>query len=346
MAHLDEAIARLVVAPGRRATAPPRERLEGVRDLGARFPEAGLVPLSVVRAPPLDRIADETGATRVHLALESLQVTGSFKVRGALVALAAHIAAGRPTVVAVSAGNHGAGVAYAAKVLGARATICVPRASPDAKRAKIAKSGAELIVVDSDSYDDAEVYAKRLAIERGAPFVSPYDDEDVVLGNGASLGFEIVRALGRAPATVIAPFGGGGLATGIAWGVGRDTNVYGAQSEVSCAMAYSLEKGEAIERLIADEPTLAEGLEGGISASAFESARDAVAGVVVVRERAIAQSMGYAWRDLGLVLEGSAAVALVPLLGGLPRSMRGGDLVAVLTGRNVDRTRLDAALSC
>jgi threonine dehydratase len=222
----------------------------------------------------------------------------------------------------------------------------VPRASPEAKRTKIAKFGAELIVVDSDSYDDAEIVAKALAMKRGQPFVSPYDGEDVVLGNGASLGFDIVRALGRPPASIVAPFGGGGLATGLAWGAGRSTKVFGAQSEVSCAMALSLEKGLAIERLVADLPTFAEGLEGGISASAFERARDAVAGVVVVRERAIAHAMAYAWRDLGLVLEGSAAVALVPLLGGLPASMRGGDVVAVLTGRNVDKSRLDAALSC
>jgi threonine dehydratase len=325
---------------------PARERLESVRDLPARFPDAGLVPVSVARTPLLDRIADETGATRVHLALESLQVTGSFKVRGALVVLAAHLAAGRRTVVSVSAGNHGAGLAYAAKVLGVRATICVPRASPEAKRAKIANYGAELIVVDSDSYDDAEIVGKKLALDRGHPFVSAYDDEDVVLGNGASLGFDIVRALGRSPTSIVAPFGGGGLSTGLAWGTAPATRVFGAQSEVSCAMALSLEKGAAIERLIAAEPTLAEGLEGGIAASAFERARNAVAGVVVIRERAIAQAMAYAWRDLGLVLEGSAAVALVPILGGLPPAMRGGDVVAVLTGRNVDKARLDAALSC
>jgi threonine dehydratase len=248
--------------------------------------------------------------------------------------------------VAVSAGNHGAGVSYAAHVLGVNATIYVPRTAPEAKRAKIAKYGAELVVVESDSYDDAEAVAKEMALRRGVPFVSPYDDEDVVLGNGASLGMEIVRALGAPPAAIVAPFGGGGLATGLAWGAGAETRVFGAQSEVSCAMALSLEKGEAIERLIAGAPTLAEGLEGGIAATAFERARHAVAGVVVVRERAIAHAMAYAWRDLGLVIEGSAAVALVPLLAGLPSEMRGGDVVAVVTGRNVDKSRLDAALSC
>jgi threonine dehydratase len=332
-----------------RVAVPDGVSLDGVRDIGARFPGALLRPTTVVRAAELDTCADASGATRVWLALESLQVTGSFKVRGALVSIAAELAAGRSRVVAVSAGNHGAGVAYAARVLGAHATICVPRTAPEAKRAKIAAEGAELVLVDTAFYDDAEVYAKDLAAKSGLPFLSPYDDVPVVLGNGASLAFDIVRALGGiVPAHVIAPFGGGGLATGIAWAIGeRDgaRRVWGAQSEASCAMAMSLESGVAVERLTSDVPTLAEGLEGGISASAFARARDAVAGVVVVSEDAIANAMALSLTKLGVAIEGSSAVALVPLLGGLPAPLRGGDVVSVLTGRNVDADRLAGVLA-
>jgi threonine dehydratase len=115
-------------------------------------------------------------------------------------------------------------------------------------------------------------------------------------------------------------------------------------------MALSLERGEAVERLPVREPTRAEGLEGGISKRAFERAREAIAGVIVADELEIAGAMTYAYREIGLILEGSAAVALAPLLYGVPegvvRASRGReetDLVVVLTGRNVDCERLSTA---
>jgi threonine dehydratase len=340
---------RVVVARGGDPSEPAAPALERARNLAARFALAGLREVPLVRATELDRRADHAGATRVWLALEALQTTGSFKLRGALAALSARANEGTRRVVAASAGNHGVGVAHAAQFLGVEATVVVPRSSAKKKREKIAARGAKLVVAPSDSYDDAEAAAKKLAEETGAAFVSPYDDVDVVLGNGASLGFEIVRALGGVPERLLAPFGGGGLATGLAWALAAEDAtpgerpVWGVQSEASCAMAASLERGIAVERLDAAE-TFAEGLEGGISRAAFERARGAVAGVVVVSEPEIAAAMAHAYRDLGVVVEGSAAVALVPVLSGLPEELRGGDLVVVLTGRNVDDERLEAAL--
>jgi threonine dehydratase len=332
----------------RGAPAPPdREVLESVRHIGARFPDARLREVPVVRAGELDSRADRSGGTRVWLAMEALQATGSFKPRGALVALERDKARGR--VVAASAGNHGAAIAYAGHVLGVPVTVFVPRTAPRAKRDKIEQWGAELVVVASDHYDDAEALAKEVAVTQGTAFVSPYDDMEVVLGNGVSLGFEIVHGLGGVPERVLAPFGGGGLATGLAWamhaeGASSQRCVWGVQSEASCAMATSLERGAAVERLETGGATLAEGLEGGISADAFERARAAIAGVVVITEEQIAAAMVHAYRELGLVLEGSAAAALAPVLSGLPEALRGGDLVVVLTGRNVDPERLDSLL--
>jgi threonine dehydratase len=312
-----------------------------VRHLGTRFPQARLREVPVVRAQEVDRLADPGGDTRVWLALESMQVTGSFKVRGALMALDALRDRGR--IVAASAGNHGAAVSYAASILRLAATLYVPRTIAAAKRERIERYGAQLVIAPSDHYDDAEAMAKEVAASRGTSFVSAYDDDLVVLGNGSSLGFEIVRALGRVPARILAPFGGGGLATGLAWALGGEGAVWGAQSEASCAMAMSLERGSAVERLETGGTTLAEGLEGGISASAFERARGVVAGVVVVSEVQIARAMVHAYKDLGLVIEGSAAAALAPVLEGLPGPVRGGDVVVVLTGRNVDAARLEQA---
>ena len=328
------------------APRPDRSRFESVRHLSRRFPGAQLREVPIIRASDLDTRADPSGATRIWLALEALQVTGSFKVRGALVALDANRPKGQ--VVAASAGNHGAAVSYAGNVLGVPVTVCVPRTAPRAKRDKIEQYGAKLVVAASDHYDDAESLAKELAATQGAAFLSPYDDVDVVLGNGVSLGFEIVSGLAGIPERVLVPFGGGGLATGLAWamqaegGDASERNVWGVQSEASCAMAMSLERGVAVQRLETGGTTLAEGLEGGISTDGFARASAAVAGVVVTSEGQIAKAMSYAHHGMGLVLEGSAATALVPVLFGLPEAVRGGDVLVVLTGRNVDRERLDA----
>ncbi len=344
---------RLILAPvgPSEAPMPSAALLEEARDLPGRFPDAGVRPVAVVRAPDLDRDADPTGKTRVWLGLEALQTTGSFKVRGALFALA-RMPKGTH-VVAASAGNHGAGIAFAARALGMRATVVVPSSAPRAKRSKIERYGAEVVLSSSPHYDDAEALARDLASRPGSVFVSPYDDLAVLTGNGASLGYEIVRAMRGVPEVAIVPFGGGGLATGLACALAdeasdplaRVRHVWGVQSESSSAMARSLESGTALERLELTDETLAEGLEGGISKDAFARARAAIAGVVVVSEASISRAMAYAYRELGLVLEGSAATALVPLLEGLPPAMRGADAVAIVTGRNVDPHRLEQVLS-
>lgn len=328
---------RVVRAVAPASDAPPildEARLAQARNIRARFPLAHLRPLTLVRAEEIDAIADPAKNTRVWLALENLQITGSFKVRGALMALG-NLAAQKVDVVAASAGNHGAAVAFAAKLLKMKATVVVPATAAKVKCARI-EDGAELVTSEAHGYDEAEALAKRIAEESGAVFLSPYDDLDVVAGNGASLGFEIADRLQKQPDHVIAPFGGGGLATGLACAL-TQSKVWGAQSEVSPAFAMSLEKNEAIEIFIPTEPTLAEALEGGISRAAFARARQVVAGVVVVDENSIARAIEYAMSELGLVIEGGAATVLAAILNGAPPEIKGGDLVVVLTGRNIDR---------
>ncbi len=282
------------------------------------------------------------------LAIDAGQLTGSFKVRGALLAL--ETLPPDTHVVAASAGNHGAGVAYAAAELGLRATIVVPRSSPRAKTDKMRDYGATIVVVATDSYDDAEAEAKRMAAARHAVFVSPYDDLEVLAGNGASIAFEIASHLAIAPTSMIAPLGGGGLATGLACGLadaygeqlGKQRRVWGAQSEASCAMALSLERGAAVEVLHCSGGTFADGLEGGISTAAYLRAGGVINGVVVVDEASIARAMVWANDVMNVRLEGSAAVALAPILDGSCTELRpeqDGVVVIVLTGRNVDEAR-------
>ncbi|MBI5535422.1 MAG: pyridoxal-phosphate dependent enzyme [Deltaproteobacteria bacterium] len=335
-----------VLAADARPIAP--EKLELARSLGSRLPEAGLRRVALIRADSLNRHADPTGSTRLILALENLQITGSFKIRGALSALDAARRAGATGVVAASAGNHGIGVARAARLFGMSATIVVPETAAKAKIAKIRAEGAELAFT-AQGYDAAEALGRELASRRGLPWISPYDDVDVLAGNGSSLAFEIVDALGKVPEHVLVPIGGGGLATGMAWGLaasaGEDPRktrrVWTAQSEASAAFALSLERGSAVEQLATSEKTLADGLEGGISATSFARASSVVAGVSVLAEARIAFAMALIHYRLGLRLEGSAAAALVPAIDGLPPLIRGGDLVIVLTGRNVDRAVFD-----
>jgi threonine dehydratase len=321
-----------VVAPaGLLPTAAHLARAQGV---ASRFPEANLRGVSLVRAP-IDR-----GGLRIWLALECMQVTGSFKVRGALLAMESLVAAspGRTVeVIAASAGNHGIGVAFAAKAMGAKATIVVPRGAPKTKTDKIAGYGATVVLAQSTGYDDAEAEAIELARTRGLPFLSPYDDLDVLVGNGASLGFEIARALGKDPDVVYAPIGGGGLATGLACAL-SSSRVWGVQSEASCAFAQSLESGVAVTTL-PPAITFAEGLEGGISVRGFARAAATLAGAIVVTEEELARAVTFAYREMGLMLEGSAAVALAPVLAPNVDEVDG-DLVVVLTGRNVDPERL------
>lgn len=326
---------------------PSAPHMERARHLVSRFPEARLREVTLLSWPMKHVDA------RVWLAVESMQTTGSFKVRGALLAvesmLATAKAARRPLeIIAASAGNHGIGVACAARTLGATATIVVPRDAPRTKVAKIAGYGAVVVEARSTGYDDAEAEAIELARTRDVPFLSPYDDLDVLVGNGSSLAYEILRALGKPPDLVYCPIGGGGLATGLATALaGESTSqapiVWGVQSEASSAFATSLERGAAVTTL-PPATTLAEGLEGGISVRGFARARASLAGAVVVTEEELAQAMTFALRDIGLALEGSAAIALAPLLAPsallAPHHAQAGDVVVLLTGRNVDPERL------
>lgn len=330
---------------------PTPDDLERARTMSERFAGAGLLPVRLFEAPRA-----MSKARRVWIAAESMQVTGSFKVRGALLAierLRARTKNEPLVILAVSAGNHGVGVAHAAKHLGVEAHVVVPRGAPRTKVDKIKKAGAHVIVASSPGYDDAEKEAIALAVERKATFLSPYDDIDVLTGNGASLGFEILRALAAPSPIVLCPVGGSGLAAGLASAFRHELGAKGArvvpvQSEASCAFAMSLERDEAVVELPPAE-TLAEGLEGGISKRAF--ARSVALGIeqaIVVTEHEIEAAMAFAARELGLLIEGSAAVALAPLLDPhFNPAMLGDaeDIVVVLTGRNVDADRVFRVLS-
>jgi threonine dehydratase len=306
----------------------------------------------LVHAPALGRRV----GVDVWLKLESLQRTGSFKLRGAaarLCALAlAHEArrgqedAGQGSigrVITASAGNHGLGVAQAARHFGMSATVLVSALTPENKRAAIAALGADLEVV-GDNYEQAEDEARRrAAADPGLTFVSPFDDDHVIAGNGGLLARELLAQLPDIEA-VVCPVGGGGLAGGLGVElVPRGIRLLGVSPEANCAMKRSLEEGRAFVRYDGG-PTLAEGLEGGVSERTFLMAQDYCPDITLVSELGIRKAIAYAYRTLGLAIEASAAVPLAALLEGtLPLPSR--RVVLIITGGNIEPDLLDQLLT-
>ncbi|MBO6938767.1 MAG: pyridoxal-phosphate dependent enzyme [Deltaproteobacteria bacterium] len=301
-----------------------REHLEAAsRAVGAHAVRTALVPASQL-------------GPNVWLKLESEQKTGSFKVRGALARLAALAPEERAKgVVAASAGNHGLGVAFAARALGVEARVFVPRDAPMVKREGIARFGARVEVMDEPGYDAAEARARAAVANTGEVFVSPYDDPWVAAGNGGTLAAEIFGQLTDV-GTFVIPVGGGGLLAGIAAAachMGEKAKLVGVQSEASPAMTRSLVDGRAYETWDS-EPTFAEGLEGGVAAGSVERAKAAGVQMHLVSEAAIAEAMRFAGAKLGLRIEGSSAVAIAHLMANPPAA--GPATVVVVTGKNVD----------
>jgi threonine dehydratase len=320
---------------------------------------------------PAAALGRRTGAD-VWLKLENLQRTGSFKVRGAAARLAAlaleggesrRAKAGPPPqpiaggsepsegsevdvpkrVIAASAGNHGLGVAFAAQAFGLQATVLVSAQAPEIKRAGIAALGAAVEVAGA-TYDEAEAEARRRAdADAGLVFVSAFDDDHVIAGNGGLLAREILAQLPDVQSIVV-PVGGGGLAGGIGVEVvPRGIQILGVSPEANCAMRRSLDEGRAYTSYTG-APTLAEGLEGAVSERTFAMARDYFPDIALVSELAIRRAIVYAYRTLGILCEASAAPALAALLEDAS-AVRGRRTVVVISGGNIEPDLLDQLLS-
>lgn len=302
----------------------------------------------VVRTPtvPATALAAHCGAA-VTYKLETLQHTGSFKLRGATNALVSLLERGSSNgVVAVSTGNHGRAVSAAAQRLNLRAVICVSRLVPAIKTQAIRGLGAE-VHDDSATFDDAAAQAAAIARRDGLTLIDPFDDADVVAGQG-TLGLEIMADAGAtAPRTLIVPLSGGGLIGGVGAAVKqhcRDTRLIGVSMERGPAMVMSQQAGHPVD--VVEEPTLADSLSGGIGLAnklTFNLVRDLVDDMVLVSETEIAAAMAFACRAEGLVVEGGAAVGIAALLSGRV-TLDAGPACVVLSGRNVAPDRLAAIL--
>ncbi len=291
----------------------------------------------VRRTPLLPAPSLERAGTEVHLKLEILQDTGSFKLRGATNALLELTEAERARgVVAVSTGNHGRGVAAAAKRQGVRAVICLSELVPENKLEGIRRLGAEVRIIGR-SQDEAQVEAERLVAEEGMVMVGPFDDPAVIAGQG-TIGLEILEDLPEVD-SVLVPLSGGGLVSGIARAVKsrrRPVRVIGITMERGAAMYESQRAGRPVQ--VEELPSLADALGGGIGLDnryTFAMVRDLVDDLLLVSEAEIAAAMKHLYWQERLVVEGSGAVGVAALLAGRVSGL-GRKAAVVISGRNVD----------
>ena len=310
------------------------ERVVTLRDIeAARARIAGGVVATPLRH---STFLSQKTSYPVFLKLETRQTTGSFKLRGATNALLSLPDEDRARgLVAVSTGNHGRAVAYAARDLGVRAVVCMSSLAPSNKVEGIRKLGAEVRIIGR-SQDEAQIEVERLIREQCFTQIPPFDHPDVIVGQG-TIGLEIVEALPDVE-TVLVPLSGGGLAAGVAAAVKakRPTaRVIGVSMAHGAAMHASLAAGRPVE--VEEVETLADSLGGGVGISnqhTFRMCRELLDDVTLVDEEEIAAGIRHAFEMEGEQVEGAGAVAIASLL--FDKVRLRGPGVALLSGRNID----------
>jgi threonine dehydratase len=294
----------------------------------------------VIRTPLVysPSISALTGA-HVYLKLETLQKAGSFKVRGATNRILANITAVRQHgVVAASAGNHAQGVAVAAHAAGVRATIVMPSWASIAKQEATRSYGAEVVMYGA-SLEESIGRAGELAQE-GRLFIHPYDDDDVIAGQG-TIGLEILDDL---PGTdmIIVPVGGGGLIAGIAVAaktIKPDTRIIGIQAAACPSATKAIGAGSPVR--VTAKPTIADGIRvAECGARTFPILQDYVDQVILVSEEEIAGAMLLLLERKHVVAEGAGAAPLAAILNGSIKIPQGSTVVLVISGGNVDSAQL------
>lgn len=279
---------------------------------------------------------------RVFIKPENLQVTGAFKIRGAYNKLSKLNDAEKSRgVIAASAGNHAQGIGYAAQMLGIKATLVMPAATPIIK-VEATKSYGVNVVLYGDSYDEAYKKARELETEHQYVFIHPFDDLDVIIGQG-TLALEIMSQLADVD-EVLVPIGGGGLMSGMAFAIKMlkpSIKVIGVEPEGACCIKESLAKNEVIELAAVD--TMADGTAvkkpGDLT---FELIREFVDEVVTVSEFEILEAILLLMEKHKLIVEGAGALSLAGL-----KKIQSKDkkVVCVVSGGNIDISTISAIIN-
>ena len=280
----------------------------------------------------------------VFLKLESEQITGSFKVRGALNRLMTLTKGeAKKGVITASTGNHGLGTAIAAKRLGISAKVVFPTDASSVKMKKMQDAGVE--VIQSVGYAEIEAYARELADKRGLTYVSPYNDPMIIAGAGTS-GLELVEQLGNID-TVIVPIGGGGLISGIATvmkAMSPHTEMIGIQSEASPEVYESWKAGHWVDAEESD--SLAQGLMGGVEPDSItlDIINEYVDRIILVREESILEAIRILYEEEKLVIEGAGAASIAGLIE-RKSELKGKRVIAIISGGNISEDEVISLLS-
>lgn len=287
-------------------------------------------------------LADRAGCAEFVLKCESLQKTGSFKVRGALNAISQLDAAARARgVVTVSAGNHAQAVAWAARAEGVKATVVMPKTASETKATASAGYGAEVIRHGTGA--EAFVRAQELADTKQLAFVHPFENPHVLAG-AATTGIEILEQEPDVDVIVV-PIGGGGLIGGISAAVKQlkpSVRIFGVEPEGAAVMRQSLDAGKAV-RMATPPNTIADGLAAPMAGEhCYELVRDLVDDVVIVTDQEIGSALSFLLARTKLLAEPAGAAATAALLEHKIPGIANKRVVAILSGGNIDLDRLKA----
>ena len=280
----------------------------------------------------------------VFLKTENLQVTGSFKVRGAYYKISQLSDEEKSHgVIACSAGNHAQGVALAAKKNGIKATICLPDGAPISKVEATRSYGAEICLVPG-VYDDAYAEALRLRDEHGYTFIHPFDDENVIAGQG-TIGLEILNQVTNANVVVV-PVGGGGLISGVAFAIKQlnpRVRVYGVQAEGAPSMVKSLEEDKIL--CLDSVHTIADGIQvKEPGENTFEYCKQYVDGIVTVSDDEVSSAILHLIEKQKLIAEGAGAVSVAAVMFNKIPDIKDKNVVCLVSGGNIDVTILSRVI--
>ncbi len=305
--------------------------LDSIRAARARIREI-IYPLRITESTSLSEKFDR----EILLAHEYLQITGSFKLRGALNAiLQLDPDSSKTGVTAVSTGNHGKALAYGANYVGIPCVICMSELAPKNKVEAIRALGATIKIIGK-SQDEAEIEANRLVREEGYTMLPPFEHPHVIQGQG-TLALEMFEQVPDVD-TLLVQLSGGGLISGIATAIKAlkpEVKIIGISMQRGCSMIESQKSGKPVE--VDELPTLADSLGGGIGLDnrwTFNIVRDLVDDLVLLSEEEIAEAIRHAYFKEQIVLEGGGSVGIGALLAGKVKP--GAKTIVLLSGRNID----------
>lgn len=288
----------------------------------------------MLRSDALSRLIDG----EVFLKPEGLQPTGSFKVRGVSNKICQLSKDERDRgLITVSSGNHGRALAWLSRQYGVTATICLYSNVPEYKIDAIRQLGGQ-IEICGDTYQAAEQAANQLMHERGLTWIDPFDDLDVIAGQGV-IGLEIMEDLPTADAVVV-PLSGGGLFSGIATAIKHirpSATMIGVANRHGNGMLASLDAGQPVP--IEELPSLADCMAGTISTGnrhSFRITKDLIDRAIVVEESDVPDAMAHGFFNEGLIMEGGAVLPIAPLISADTSQFHNKTVVLIISGRNID----------